>query len=103
MTRIGSYSIVEKLDLGENIWAYRFETSQGPVWILWFDDGELYLPGMERPSVAVRLNIEADQVLLTWTPTEAGQVEPESQSITISGGVATFELGLTPLFLTVTD
>jgi len=103
MDQIGSYSTVEKLDLGENVWAYRFETPQGPVWVLWLDDGELYLPDMERPNVAVTLNVEADQIQITWTPTQVGQTEPESRGVTVSDNACTFDLGLTPLFISIVD
>jgi hypothetical protein len=101
MATIADYSSVEKLELGEDVWAYRFETPSGPVWVLWLDDGELYLPGQASPTVSVTLWIDAGQATLTLTPTQVGETEPESFTITAENSEIIFELGITPVFIQV--
>ncbi len=102
METVSEYTSIEKLDLGDHVWGYRCETSNGAVWVLWFDDGELYLPGQARPGVNVNLEIEADQAVLTLTPTVVGEPEPESFIIDAVDGEISFELGLTPVFIQIT-
>jgi hypothetical protein len=99
METVSEYSSIEKLELGEHVWAYRYETMNGPVWVLWLDDGELYLPGQARPGVSITLEISADQAALTLTPTVIGEVEPERFIIDAVDGEISFELGLTPVFI----
>ncbi len=100
--KIGQFTTVEKLDLGEGIWAYRFETPTGPVWVMWYDDYALYLPGETPPSVIVNLPFDFASALLTFTPTGIGQTEPERQTLQVSGGFLTFDLSATPVFIEVT-
>lgn len=99
METVSEYTSVEKLELGEHIWAYHYETSNGPVWVLWLDDGELYLPGQARPSVTINLEITADEAMLTLTPTMVGEVELERFIIDAVDGEISFELGLAPVFI----
>jgi hypothetical protein len=101
METVSEYTSVEKLELGEHVWAYRYETSNGPVWVMWLDDGELYLPGQTRPGVTINLEISADQALMTLTPTMVGETEPESFIIDAVDGEIFFELGLTPVFIQI--
>ncbi len=96
---IKDFTSVEKLDLAAGVWAYRFETPSAPVWVLWYDDRILYLPGETPPSVTVSLPFEAASALLTFTPTTIGQTEPETQNLQASGGALTFDLGATPVFI----
>jgi hypothetical protein len=100
--KIGGFTSVEKLDLGTGIWAYRFETPSGPVWVLWYDDRELYLPDQTPPSVTVNLPFDATSAILTFTPTTIGHAEPETQFLRAAGGTLTFDLGVTPIFIEVT-
>jgi len=102
MDTIADYSTVEKLDLGENIWAYSFERPGGPIWVLWLDDGELYLPGQTSPTASVDLRIDAGQAVLTMTPTVIGETEPESFTIDAADGQISIEIGLTPVFIRAT-
>jgi hypothetical protein len=99
-TKIGIFSSVAKLGLGAGIWVYRFETLAGLLWVLWYDDGNLYLPGQTPPSVTVQLPFAATSALLTWTPTAIGQMTLKTQTLTASGGKLTFELGDAPVFIT---
>ena len=107
--KIGAFTSVTKQDPSilsgqasvTGIWVYRFETSTGPVWVLWYDDGKLYLPGETPPSITVSLPFDAASALLTFTSIEIGRSGPETQTIQASGGLATFELGATPIFVEV--
>ncbi|MBI4731065.1 MAG: hypothetical protein HY781_02860 [Chloroflexi bacterium] len=100
--KIGQFTTVEKLNLGEGVWAYRFETPPGPVWVLWYDDYALYLPGETPPTVTVNLPFDFTSALLTFTPTAIGQSAPETQTLQVVGDSLTFYLGATPVFIEVT-
>jgi hypothetical protein len=95
--KVGSYTDVEQLFLGDDVWAYAFETPAGPVWVLWYDDGELYLPGQTPPSVEVSLEIGAPNALVTRTPVTDGPAAAENMPT--SDGVLTLELDSTPVFV----
>lgn len=97
--KLGQFNTVETLSLGENIWAYRFETPSGPVWVAWFDDRLLYLPDETPPSVTVNLQIGAASAVVTFTPTVIGQPGPETQTLQTVDGTLTFDLGATPVFI----
>jgi hypothetical protein len=97
--KIGQFTAVKQLDLGTDIWAYRFETPSGPVQVLWYDDYTLYLPGETPPSVSVSLPFETASALLTFTPTTIGRTELEIYTLEISNGNLTFDLGSTPVFV----
>lgn len=101
MDTIASHTEVAKLDLGEDLWAYRFETPAGPVWVLWLDDGRLYLPGQTAPSRSVALEIDGQQAILTLTPTQVGETEPERFTLTATSGRVSFELGPAPVFIQI--
>lgn len=95
--KIDGFTSVEKMDLGTGVWAYRFETADSPVWVLWYDDGQLHLPGDPLPTTSVDLTIESDSVLITRTPTLPQPPEVE----TLESGDERFVLTLdsTPIFV----
>lgn len=105
--KIGQFSSIQQLDpaslsgqdAGKGIWAYRFETPPGPVWVLWYDDGDLYLPGETPPSVTVNLAFEAASVRLTVAPTKIGASGLEIQTLPANSGKITFDLGATPIYI----
>jgi len=97
--KIGQFTTVQQLNLGEDIWSYRFETPSAPIWVLWYDDRALYLPGETPPSVTVSLPFDAASALLTLIPTTIGQTTPETQTIHSIRGALTFKLGVTPVFI----
>ena len=99
--KIGEFTSVEKLDLGSDIWAYRFATPSGPVWVLWYDDGKLYLPGQTSPSIKVQLPIGGNNAIVTRTPTETGEVVTNTQTVAASNGVVSLQLDATPVFIQV--
>jgi hypothetical protein len=96
--KAGAHSAVEKLDLGvEGGWGYRLERPSGPLWVLWYDDGHLHLPGDPLPQAEVSLVVGEGRALLTWTPTTAEP--PASESVETQGGVLHLTLDGTPLFV----
>lgn len=97
--KISRFTTVEKLSLAEGIWTYRFETPSGPVWVLWYDDRLLYLPGETPLSVTVSLPFNGASALLTLTPTTISQAQLETQILQAAGGTLTFDLGATPVFI----
>ena len=97
--KIGDFTSVRKLDLGEGIWAYEFETPQGPVWALWYDDGQLYLPGQTPPSVEVQLPFDAAQSIVSLTPSEFGTTEPATSVVDSSAGALSIVLDSVPIFV----
>ncbi len=99
--KIGGFSSVEKMDLGTGVWAYHFATPTGPVWVLWYDDGKLYLPGQVPPSTTVQLAFPAASARMTWTPTETGQSQLETQTLAASNGVLPLTVGATPVYVEV--
>jgi hypothetical protein len=103
VSRIGGFSAVERLEMDEGVWAYRFETPQGPTWVLWYDDRKLHLPGEPVSEVATTLPLEAPRAQLTWTPTTQGQREPQTEVVETTGGSLRLTLGATPVFVRSVD
>jgi hypothetical protein len=99
--KIGAFTSVSKLDLGADIWAYRFGTPSGAVWVVWYDDGKLYLPGETPPSMLVNLPFDAPTARLTLTPTVISQSEPAIQELVASNGTLSLTAGETPVFIEI--
>ncbi|MCC7361650.1 MAG: hypothetical protein IT317_19355 [Anaerolineales bacterium] len=97
--QIGAHSAVRALDLGQGVWAYVFETPAGPVWVLWYDDGHLYLPGQPRPTTTVVLEVGGDQARVTRTPTVTSSSPPLGEMMAAPGGTLNLTLDSTPVFV----
>jgi hypothetical protein len=101
--KIGKHVTVEQFDLGANVWAYRFATPSGQVWVLWADDGVLYFPGETPTMVDVLLPVDAETVTVTLTPTEIGRNTPETTTVTTladeNGYTLPLTVGSTPIFV----
>jgi hypothetical protein len=97
VAKIGEHTSVEKLSLGQDVWAYRFETPGGSVWVAWYDDGELTLPGETPPSVEIGLEIGSTDALVTRTPST--RQEAESETVQAAGGILDLRLDPAPLFI----
>ena len=94
--RIGGFTSVERLDLGDNVWAYHFETPSGPLTVAWYDEGPLYFPGEPRPATTVEIPVDGEQATVTYTPT--GEA-PEPFPVDAEGGVISVEIDSTPVFV----
>ncbi len=99
--KISGFSSVEILDLGENVWAYKFARPSGPLWVLWYDTGELIFPGETSPEITIDLPFDGDAAQITLTPTEIGQEEAERYELDASEEVLQITLGQTPIFIEI--
>ena len=95
---IGAFTAVERLDLGASVWAYRFDTPRGKAWVLWYDDGKLYLPGQPPATITVQLPFDAARARVTRTPTQTGD-EGTTTEIAAQGGMLALTLDPTPVFV----
>lgn len=101
--KIHGFTSVNKLEVGSGVWAYRFETPGGLVLVLWYDDGKLYLPGQQLPSIMLSLPFASANALLTWTPTQEGQAVPKTAVLSTIDGKLSFTLDKTPVFIQVEE
>jgi hypothetical protein len=99
MDKLGNFTSVQRVVMGSGIWMYQFETASGIIWVLWYDDGKLHLPGEAEPNVSVTIPFASSKVLLTMTPTVQGEATPQTQLLDTVDGQVTIKLGLTPVFL----
>ena len=95
------FTSVEKLDLGAGVWAYRFNLPEGPLWVLWYDDGILYFPGETPATVEIELPFDGSTALVTQTPVVLGRSEVDSTTISSSQGILPLNLGPEPIFVEV--
>ncbi|OGN74358.1 MAG: hypothetical protein A2X25_05560 [Chloroflexi bacterium GWB2_49_20] len=101
INKIAQFSSVTRVDLGPDVWAYEFETPNGLVWVLWYDDGQLHLPGDDTPSQSVSLPLPAGFAHLTRTPTQFGQSQLEVQDLTVPLTMLDITLIASPVFIEV--
>jgi hypothetical protein len=97
LEKIAGFSEVERLNTTPGSWAYRFETPSGLVWVAWYDDGLLRLPGAVENTLEVELPIEGDSATVTTVPT-AGTT-PEVTTLDTDDGVLRLMLNATPVFV----
>ena len=95
------FNSVQRLDLGSGVWAQRFAAPAGSLWVLWYDDGKLYLPGQTPPRRTVQLPFEGSRALVTRTPTEMGKGAPTALVVQAADGALSLVLDSTPLFVLV--
>lgn len=91
------FTEVKSLALGKGVHAYRFSVRGRPVYVLWYDDGQRYLPGDAEPATQVQIPLPQRQYTLTETPT--ADSAPPARTVTPSGGVLKLSVSSTPLFL----
>lgn len=98
--KLDGYSAVERLDLGEGVYAYRFAVRGQPVYVLWREAGRLCFPDEAEPApVAVRLPVGFPQAMVTHVITEIGQTQPATETAAAQGGALTLWLGPAPVFV----
>ncbi|MCM8776805.1 MAG: hypothetical protein NC905_00855 [Candidatus Omnitrophica bacterium] len=74
--KLGDFSEVNPLKLGQGVYAYKFMVRDRPVYVLWYDDGRRYLADEKEPAISVRLPLLQGEYILTETPVD------------ISGGIS---------------
>ncbi len=99
MGEIAGYTAVQRLELSADVWAYRFERAGGPLWVVWYDNGDLHLPGDSPPSVAVDLDVGGERARFARTPTVAQPARWEA--VEANGGVLQLTVDATHLFVEV--
>ena len=97
--KIAGFASVEKMELEDGVWGYRFDRPSGPLWVLWYDDGVLYFPGETPPEIAVEFPFPDPHARITWTPVEIGVETPESGTLDSADGALSLTLGATPVFI----
>ncbi len=98
--KLDGYTSVERLDLGESIYAYRFTVRGKPVYVLWREPGRLYFPDEEEPTpVQVTIPFDTLHALVTHIVTEVGQTEPRTETLAVENGLLTLSLGSEPVFV----
>jgi hypothetical protein len=102
--KLDGYTSVERVDLGEGVYAYRFVVNGQPVYVLWREAGRLYFPDEEEPApVQVTLALDAPSVLVTHLVTEVGQTEPQTETLAVENGQLTLSVGSEPVFVEAVD
>ncbi|MGB9593367.1 MAG: hypothetical protein ACPL7R_04435, partial [Anaerolineae bacterium] len=98
--KLEGYAAVERLDVGGDVYAYRFTVRRRPVYVLWHEPGRLYfLDEAEPASASVNLPVEFAQAVVTHTITRIGQTEPDTETIAAQDGILTLSLGPAPVFV----
>jgi len=105
LEKTDGFSSVERLTLGEGVWAYRYEKPYAPTFVLWYDDGALHLPGDPPPSQKIELPVfdgsRSALALVTWTPTGVGEAPPRSEKRAVTGGTLSVTIDTTPVFVEI--
>lgn len=96
---IGSSSIVKTLDLGQNIYAYRFEKNSKPIIILWCEDVKAGFKYPKIQSRLIELPVSSDRILITHIITEIGQKEPKTEITKAQGSKIRILLTDVPIFV----
>jgi len=100
IAKLDGYSSVERLDLGKDIYAYRFMVRGKPVYVLWREPGRLYFPDEQEPApVQVKLPFDAASALVTHILTETGQSAPRTETVAAESGQIALSLGSEPVFV----
>ncbi len=98
--KLDGYTAVERLQMDEGIYAYRFTVRGKPVYVLWREPGRLHFPDEAEPTPAsVNLPVEFAQALVTHTITRLGRTEADAEAMAAQGGVLTLSLGSAPVFV----
>ena len=95
LDKIARLTTATKLDLGTDVWVYRFETPTGSVWVVWYDDGALYLPGDPAPAKSVSLTVNSARIQVTTTPATADTPD----AVEMDGGTVSLTVDSTPKLL----
>lgn len=98
--KLDGCSAVERLGMGEGVYAYRFTVRDRPVYVLWREPGRLYFPDEAEPSpVTVSLPVEFARARIAHVPTNSSQTEPATEDVPAQEGVLTLSVGCVPVFV----
>jgi hypothetical protein len=92
------------LDLGPQVYAYRFTVQERSVYVLWYEPGQIYFPDEKAPDpVEVQLPLSAEQAAITHIVTEIGVAEPQIEEVTAKEGTLALQVGIAPVFVEPLD
>lgn len=97
LEKIDGFTVAERVETTPDAWVYRFETPRGAVWVAWYDDGALNLPGEPERTTDIVIDVGSENVQLTTTPT-TGTV-PSMTTLEAESGTLTLTVGGAPVFV----
>ncbi|MGC8976993.1 MAG: hypothetical protein ACP5OB_05155 [Candidatus Ratteibacteria bacterium] len=95
--KLMNFSEVKELNIGKGIYAYEFIVYGKPVYVLWYDDGNRYLPGDIEPSIKIEIPLPQQRYVLTETPVNEDILN--IRTVFPDNGILKLKLGTTPIFL----
>ncbi|NUN11982.1 hypothetical protein HUU53_05060, partial [Candidatus Micrarchaeota archaeon] len=96
VSKLQGFDSVEKLDWGENVWAYEFSLKNKRIIVAWLDDGEFYGLNAVYPKKTITLSRNS-KAIITEIPTKNDTSEV-SEVKSVDGKIV-FELSYTPVFI----
>lgn len=102
--KIGNCTEVTRLELGPQVYAYRFTVQERSVYVLWYEPGQIYFPDEKAPDpVEVQLPLSAEKAAITHIVTEIGVAEPQIEEVTAKEGTLALQVGIAPVFVEPLD
>jgi hypothetical protein len=95
--KLDGFSRVKTLNLPRGIHAYQFTVNSRSVYVVWYDDGQRYLPGQDEPRTRLRTPLPPGPYQVTETPIRSGPTPTRQIAVGPSGWEC--ELGITPIFV----
>ncbi len=101
---LNNYESISRLDLGDNsIRVYEVARPEQRLWIVWYDPGNLILPGDPVPETNVQIDIGASTTTVERLITQFGQIAPNRVVRPTEGGSITLTISPTPVFIISED
>ncbi len=99
----GAERNVETVDLGANVYAYKFKKVGKELYVMWYEDvrAEQMSRGRGGTSKSVELPVDAKRATLTHLITRNGQTSPETESLSAKDGRLTLKLTSEPVIVEV--
>jgi hypothetical protein len=95
----GSNIEVETLDLGENVYAYRFGNNSKPIVVAWYEDVKASTKYPDKQSKKIHFPVSSYRVRVTHIITEIGQTEPKIEIVRAKDEKINLLLTDTPIFI----
>jgi hypothetical protein len=97
--KLKGYSSVERLNVGQGMYTYRFTVRGRLVIVTWNEPGRIYFPGETEPTMRASLPINAARATVTHTITAIGASTPRVETVNAVGGTLTLMLDSAPVFV----